>query len=68
VTDESHLSRIFDAIGRIEENQKVTQDRMAAIESEMSRYKGFLGGVAFILTGIVTAWELGKEWIIQHIK
>ena len=38
------------------------------IESEITRYKGFRGGVIFLLSGLVAAFELGKDWLLQHIK
>lgn len=37
------------------------------IHSEMIRYKGFLGGVAFIASGIGIFLTLFKDWIIKHL-
>lgn len=37
------------------------------IHSEMVRYKGFLGGMTFIASGILIAITLAKDWIIKHL-
>lgn len=39
---------------------------MHEIKSEMTRYKGFLGGIAFIVSGLGVAVTLGREWIFKH--
>lgn len=33
------------------------------LRGEITRYKGFVGGIAFILSGVVTALALAKGWI-----
>lgn len=40
---------------------------MHAIKDEMTRYKGFLGGVAFIASGIGIFLTLFKDWILKHL-
>ena len=37
------------------------------IHAEMIRYKGFLGGVAFIASGVGIFITLFKDWIIKHL-
>ena len=37
------------------------------IHTELIRYKGFLGGVAFIASGIGIFLSLFKDWIIKHV-
>lgn len=50
---------------------KEEQDKVLAvvqdIHSELIRYKGFLGGVAFIASGIGIFLTLFKDWIIKHL-
>lgn len=50
---------------------KEEQDKVLAvvqeIHSEMIRYKGFLGGIAFLTSGVIVFITLFKEWIIKHI-
>jgi hypothetical protein len=40
---------------------------MHSIKDEMTRYKGFLGGVAFIASGVGIFLTLFKDWIIKHL-
>ena len=37
------------------------------IHAELIRYKGFLGGVAFIASGVGIFITLFKDWIIKHL-
>lgn len=50
---------------------KKEQDKILAcvqnIHSEMVRYKGFLGGIAFLTSGVVVFITLFKDWLIKHI-
>lgn len=51
---------------------KEEQDKILAcvreIHAEMIRYKGFLGGVAFLASGIGVFLAIFKEWILEHLK
>ena len=40
---------------------------MHSIKDEMTRYKGFLGGVAFIASGIGIFLTLFKDWLLKHL-
>lgn len=37
--------------------------KLDAIQSEMSRYKGFLGGVAFLVSGAMVVLTFLKGWL-----
>jgi hypothetical protein len=43
-----------------------TMKKLDQILSEMTRYKGFLGGMTFLLTGVGVAWSLFHGWIEKH--
>lgn len=56
---------------RLEEWQETAQIERSAMRSEirilqteMSRYKGVLGGVTLMLSGVVTALLIAKGWLI----
>ena len=51
----------------LEQNHKELLKLMHEIKDEMTRYKGFLGGVAFIASGIGIFLTLFKDWIIKHL-
>jgi hypothetical protein len=41
--------------------------KVTLIEHEMTRYRGFLGGVAFLGACFVTAATLFKDWLMDHL-
>ena len=51
----------------LEANHKELLNLMHEIKDEMTRYKGFLGGVAFIASGIGIFLTLFKDWILKHL-
>lgn len=51
----------------LKDNHKEILRCMHEIKDEMTRYKGFLGGIAFIASGIGIFLTLFKEWIIKHL-
>lgn len=51
----------------LKEDQQEILMCMHAIKDEMTRYKGFLGGVAFIASGIGIFLTLFKDWILKHL-
>ena len=51
----------------LENNHRELLKLMHEIKDEMTKYKGFLGGVAFIASGIGIFLTLFKDWIIKHL-
>lgn len=43
-------------------------EQLKEINGSLTKYKGFVGGVAFVFTSVVTFISMGKEWILAHIK
>ena len=39
---------------------------MHSIKDEMTRYKGFLGGIAFLASGVGIFLTLFKDWLVKH--
>jgi len=65
-----HLERlaIIEAkVEDLEDNHKELLKLMHEIKDEMTKYKGFLGGVAFIASGIGIFLTLFKDWILKHL-
>lgn len=52
----------------LKENQKEILDCMHSIKDEMTRYKGFLGGIAFLMSGLTVFLTLFKDWFFKHIN
>jgi hypothetical protein len=61
------LAIIENKVEDLEANHKELLKLMHEIKDEMTRYKGFLGGVAFIASGIGIFLTLFKDWIIKHL-
>ena len=61
------LAIIETKVEDLEDNHKELLKLMHEVKDEMTRYKGFLGGVAFIASGIGIFLTLFKDWIIKHL-
>ena len=53
-------------VEKLQASQKEILDCIHAVRDEMLRYKGFLGGVAFLASGIGIFLTLFKDWILKH--
>ena len=65
-----HLERLAiveNNLEDLENNHKELVKLMHEIKDEMTRYKGFLGGVAFIASGIGIFLTLFKDWLLKHL-
>lgn len=68
MTDQVERIAVLEAEVRgLKEDQQEILLCMHAIKDEMTRYKGFLGGVAFIASGIGIFLTLFKDWILKHL-
>lgn len=61
------LAVIETKVEDLEENHAELLKLMHEIKDEMTRYKGFLGGVAFIASGVGIFLTVFKDWIIKHL-
>lgn len=65
-----HVERIAVLEAEVKElkaDQQEILKVMHEVKDEMTRYKGFLGGVAFIASGVGIFLTLFKDWIIKHL-
>ena len=51
----------------LKKEQDKILDCVQNIHAEMVRYKGFLGGIAFLASGVVVFISLFKDWLLKHI-
>lgn len=51
----------------MKEHQDEILKVMNSIREEMTRYKGFLGGIAFIVSCLGVALTVFKDWIVDNI-
>ena len=64
-----HFERIVVLETEVKELKADQQEILAcmhAIKDEMTRYKGFLGGIAFLASGVGIFLTVFKDWILKH--
>ena len=61
------LAVVENKVETLEDNHKELLKLMHEIKDEMTRYKGFLGGIAFITSGVVVFLTLSKDWLYKHL-
>lgn len=54
-------------VNELQDNHDEMLKLMHEIKDEMTRYKGFLGGIAFIASGIGIFLTLFKDWLLKHL-
>lgn len=68
MTDQVERIAVLEAqVQELKSDQQEILACMHAIKDEMTRYKGFLGGVAFIASGIGIFLTLFKDWLLKHL-
>ena len=55
-------------VDTLEDSHKELLKLMHEIKDEMTRYKGFLGGLAFLASGIGIFLTVFKDWILKHFN
>jgi hypothetical protein len=61
------LAVIETKVEDLEQNHKELLKLMHEIKDEMTRYKGFLGGIAFLASGVMICLTLAKDWLLKHL-
>ena len=67
---DNHIERIAvleNKVDDLQDNHEELLKLMHEIKDEMTRYKGFLGGIAFIASGIGIFLTLFKDWLLKHL-
>jgi hypothetical protein len=54
-------------VNNLQDNHDEMLKLMHDIKDEMTRYKGFLGGIAFIASGIGIFLTLFKDSLLKHL-
>jgi hypothetical protein len=68
MTDQIERIAVLEAeVKSLKEDQSEILTCLHAIRDEMTRYKGFLGGVAFLASGIAVFLTIFKDWIAKHL-
>jgi uncharacterized membrane protein YjjP (DUF1212 family) len=67
MSDLERIAIVETKVENLEDQHKELLKLLHEIKDEMTRYKGFLGGVAFLVSCLVVAVSIFKEWILKHI-
>lgn len=68
MTDQVERIAVLEAeVRSLKDEQDKILSCVQNIHAEMVRYKGFLGGVAFIASGIGIFLTIFKDWIFKHL-
>lgn len=68
MTDHIERTAVLETkVSTLEDNHAEMLKIMHEIKDEMTRYKGFLGGVAFLVSCLGVAMTIFKDWIGKHI-
>ena len=68
MTDQIERIAVLEAeVKSLKEEQDKILECVQNIHSEMVRYKGFLGGVAFIASGVGVFLTIFKDWILSRL-
>jgi hypothetical protein len=62
------LAVLESRIERVEQSQSAIMEKLEKIDHQLTKYHGFLGGVAFLVTGIGVGWNLLGDWIKAHFQ
>ena len=67
MTDQVERIAVLEAeVRELKRDQQEILQCMHSIRDEMTRYKGFLGGIAFLASGVGIFLTLFKDWILKH--
>jgi hypothetical protein len=50
----------------LEETNKEILASLKTINNQLTKYHGFIGGIAFIVSGVGVLWTFGKDWFLNH--
>ena len=62
------LAVLESRIERVEQSQFAIMDKLEKIDLQLTKYHGFIGGVAFLVTGIGVGWNLLGAWIKSQLQ
>ena len=69
MTDTVERIAVLEAqVQTLKDDQSEILNCLHSIKDEMTRYKGFLGGVAFLLSGLTVFLTLFRDWLSDHWK
>lgn len=67
MTDQIERIAVLEAeVQGLKKDQTEILKLMHEVKDEMTKYKGFLGGVAFLASGVGVFLTIFRDWIAKH--
>lgn len=66
-----HADRVVTLEVRVDDLQtdiKEILKELQAVNSQLTKYKGFIGGIAFIISSLPVLWAFTKGYFMSHWK
>lgn len=67
MSDLERVAVVETKVESLEDQHKELLRLLHEIKDEMTRYKGFVGGIAFLVSCLGVAAAFFKDWIIKHL-
>jgi uncharacterized membrane protein YjjP (DUF1212 family) len=67
MSDLERVAVVETKVETLEDQHKELLKLLHEIKDEMTRYKGFVGGIAFLVSCLGVAAAFFKDWIIKHL-
>ena len=65
---EAAVDRLTETAERLEKSQSNTDEQVEQLRREVVHYKGIVGGIAFVLSGMFTLLVAFKSWIFNDAR
>lgn len=67
MSDLERVAVVETKVENLEDQHKELLKLLHEIKDEMTKYKGFVGGIAFLVSCLGVAAAFFKDWIIKHL-
>lgn len=67
MSDLERVAVVETKLENLEEKHKELLKLMHEVKDEMTRYKGFVGGIAFVVSCLGVAAAFFKDWLLKHM-
>lgn len=65
---ESRVAVLESKMEKVEVSQELILQGQAELKEALIKYKGFLGGIAFVASALVTFITMSKDWFLHLVK
>lgn len=63
---QTKIAKLEVKVDLLQQQSEELLDRIDDIQRDLTKYRGFLGGIAFVFSGIGLIIAFGKDFLIHH--